>query len=153
MHIPFVRLDEGNKMTIVGTPTLSNIKVIMVGVRNPRKTFVTPNDDGLPKSAEVWVNELRLYDFEDQGGWAANAHASMPPWPTWETSAWLRLHQHTRIWKHRTKSKSTAKRTDDHLRCRHQPATRTLLPRRLRGDVSPCTSAYLNHSATPSTTH
>ena len=72
MLIPFVRLDQGNKMTIVGTPTLSNIKVIMIGVRNPKKTFVTPEDDGLPKSAEVWINELRLYDFEDQGGWAAN---------------------------------------------------------------------------------
>jgi cell surface protein SprA len=72
-NIPFSRFDRGNKITIVGTPTLSNIKVIMIGVRNPKKTFTTPDDDGMPKSAEVWVNELRLYDFEDQGGWAANA--------------------------------------------------------------------------------
>jgi cell surface protein SprA len=72
-NVPFVRIDQGNKMTIVGTPTLSNIKVIMIGVRNPKKTFVTPDDDGRPKSAEVWVNELRLYDFNDEGGWAANA--------------------------------------------------------------------------------
>ncbi len=73
INTPFTRIDEGNKITIVGTPTLSNIKVIMIGVRNPKKTFSTPNDDGQPKSVEVWVNELRLYDFEDQGGWAANA--------------------------------------------------------------------------------
>ena len=76
MHIPFVRMDQGNKMTIVGTPTLSNIRVIMIGVRNPRKTFATPHDDGMPKSAEVWVNELRLYEFEDQGGWAANTRVN-----------------------------------------------------------------------------
>jgi cell surface protein SprA len=72
MTVPFTQPDGNNKMTIVGTPTLSSIKVIMVGVRNPRKTFTTPLDDGRPKSAEVWVNELRLYEFDDQGGWAAN---------------------------------------------------------------------------------
>jgi cell surface protein SprA len=72
MAVPFTQPDGDNRMTIVGTPTLSSIKVIMVGVRNPRKTFHTPLDDGRPKSAEVWVNELRLYEFDDQGGWAAN---------------------------------------------------------------------------------
>ncbi len=29
-------------------------------------------DDGQPKCVEVWVDELRLTDFNDQGGWAAN---------------------------------------------------------------------------------
>lgn len=71
LNTPYVEFDGNNKMTVVGTPTLSNVKVIMLGVRNPRRTFATPNDDGLAKSAEIWVNELRLYEFEDQGGWAA----------------------------------------------------------------------------------
>jgi cell surface protein SprA len=26
--------------------------------------------DGLPKCVEVWVNELRLTDFVNKGGWA-----------------------------------------------------------------------------------
>ncbi len=73
---PFSQYDGDNKMTIVGNPTLSNVQVIMIGVRNPKKTSQTPGDDGLPKSAEVWVNELRLYDFNDQGGWAANARVN-----------------------------------------------------------------------------
>ena len=30
-------------------------------------------DDGLPKSVEIWMNELRLTDFNEEGGWAANA--------------------------------------------------------------------------------
>jgi cell surface protein SprA len=79
MTVPFSRPDGNNKMTIIGTPTLSSIKVIMIGVRNPRKTFTTPNDDGRAKSAEVWVNELRLYEFDDQGGWAATGrlHATL----------------------------------------------------------------------------
>ncbi|MDA8556816.1 hypothetical protein N9K77_01565 [bacterium] len=28
-------------------------------------------DDGLEKCLEVWVNELRLSDFNENGGWAA----------------------------------------------------------------------------------
>ena len=70
---PFSRQDGENKLTIIGNPTLSNIQVIMIGIRNPKNTHQTPEDDGLPKSAEVWVNELRLYDFNDESGWAANA--------------------------------------------------------------------------------
>ncbi|MDR4987681.1 MAG: cell surface protein SprA [Bacteroidales bacterium] len=70
---PYSEFDGQNRMTIIGNPTLSNIQVIMIGIRNPKKTTATPDDDGLPKSAEIWVNELRLYDFNDQGGWAANA--------------------------------------------------------------------------------
>jgi len=58
---------------VSGNPNLSNIRVIMVGVRNPIKTRDINNDDGNPKSAEVWINELRLSDFNEDGGWAANA--------------------------------------------------------------------------------
>jgi len=68
---PFSQPQGNNTVTIVGTPTLSNIMVVMIGVRNPKRTVQSINDDGKPKSAEVWINELRLYDFEDQGGWAA----------------------------------------------------------------------------------
>ncbi len=68
---PFGLPDGKNTMRIVGTPTLSNIKVLMIGVRNPKRSFSTLHDDGLPKSVEVWVNELRLFEFEDRSGWAA----------------------------------------------------------------------------------
>jgi cell surface protein SprA len=46
----------------------------MVGVRNPIKTRNRQTDDGTSKYGEVWVNELRLSDFNEDGGWAANAH-------------------------------------------------------------------------------
>jgi cell surface protein SprA len=66
---------QGNiRVSVSGNPNLSNVRVIMVGVRNPIKTRNPLYDDGNPKSAEVWVNELRLSDFREDGGWAANAH-------------------------------------------------------------------------------
>jgi cell surface protein SprA len=62
------------RISVSGNPNLSNVKVIMIGVRNPIKTRNPLVDDGNPKSGEVWVNELRLNDFIENGGWAANAH-------------------------------------------------------------------------------
>jgi len=66
--------DDSNRVYVCGNPNLSNVKVIMVGVRNPIKTRNPNSDDGASKSAEIWVNELRLSDFIENGGWAANAH-------------------------------------------------------------------------------
>ena len=70
----FVYANEGHRISVSGNPNLSNVKVIMVGVRNPIKTRNPSRDDGNPKWGEVWVNELRLSDFIENGGWAANAH-------------------------------------------------------------------------------
>lgn len=53
----------GYTITIVGNPNLGTVKSIMVGIRNPR-------NDNMTHCAEVWINELRLTDFNNQGGWA-----------------------------------------------------------------------------------
>ncbi len=53
-----------NTITIVGNPNLSTLKSVMIGVKNPK-------DDGIEKCVQVWVNELRLTDFNDDAGWAA----------------------------------------------------------------------------------
>lgn len=63
-------------ITVVGAPNLSNVRTIMIGVRNPKRRSVSSPDDGLSKCAEVWVNELRLSDFDQRGGWAANARVA-----------------------------------------------------------------------------
>jgi cell surface protein SprA len=70
----FVYSNGTARISVSGNPNLSNVKVIMIGVRNPIKTRNNGADDGNPKSGEVWVNELRLSDFIENGGWAANAH-------------------------------------------------------------------------------
>ncbi len=70
----YVYLSEGHRISVSGNPNLSNVKVIMIGIRNPIRTRNPITDDGQPKWGEVWVNELRLNDFIENGGWAANAH-------------------------------------------------------------------------------
>ncbi len=66
---------DGRKYTVLGTPNLGKVKVIMIGVRNPKKETLTDGNNMLPKSATVWVNELRLTDYINKGGWAAMALA------------------------------------------------------------------------------
>jgi cell surface protein SprA len=68
--------DKGNKVTIKGTPNLAAVRTIMIGVRNPKKLSNSDSDDGKEKCVEVWVNELRLTDFDQYGGWAANARVT-----------------------------------------------------------------------------
>jgi cell surface protein SprA len=72
----YERAYEDGKIYVVGNPNLGEVKTIMIGIRNPR---ATPNgsDDGLPKCAEVWVNELRLSDFNKQKGWATAGQANL----------------------------------------------------------------------------
>jgi cell surface protein SprA len=68
------------RMKLKGNPNLQGMKVIMIGVRNPGKNTNHPwmaNEDGLDKCAEIWVNELRLTDFDQQGGWASTARVSL----------------------------------------------------------------------------
>jgi len=56
---------------VKGNPNLANVRTVMIGVKNP-ESDATGSDDHLPKSVEVWLNELRLTDFDENGGWAAN---------------------------------------------------------------------------------
>ncbi len=51
---------------VFGRPDLSQVKLMMIGVRNPR------SDDAKPINVCIWANELRLTDFDRTAGWAAN---------------------------------------------------------------------------------
>ncbi|MBK9590322.1 MAG: cell surface protein SprA [Crocinitomicaceae bacterium] len=69
-----------SRIKLKGNPNLQGMKVIMIGVRNPGKNTNHPwmnAEDGLDKCAEIWVNELRLTDFDQQGGWASTARVSL----------------------------------------------------------------------------
>ena len=56
---------------VIGNPSISDVEAMMIGIRNPRRQNLASEDDGLPKSAVVWVNELRLTELSSNGGVAA----------------------------------------------------------------------------------
>ena len=57
-----------NKISVMGNPTLGEVKTMVIGVRNV---------SGSEKSGEVWINELRLLDPESSGGWAAQGNLNV----------------------------------------------------------------------------
>lgn len=70
-YTPYYKYDPErprNKITVLGNPSLSEVKTIMIGIRNNANTA---------KSVEVWVNELRLTDFNEEGGWAAKGNLNV----------------------------------------------------------------------------
>ncbi len=58
--------DGKHSIRILGRPDLSQLKMIMIGVRNPRSS------DGSSFDVCMWADELRLTDFDQTPGWAAN---------------------------------------------------------------------------------
>ncbi len=58
------RLDN-KTVSILGNPNLGEVRGIMVAIENPLKP------DGSIINTEVWVNELRLSELDEHGGWAA----------------------------------------------------------------------------------
>ncbi|MEO6302842.1 MAG: cell surface protein SprA, partial [Bacteroidia bacterium] len=67
LSTPFTHDFGSYKISVVGNPNLGTIKSVMVGVRN------TKGADNLAHCVEVWINELRLTDFINKGGWATTA--------------------------------------------------------------------------------
>lgn len=60
--------DERNRISVMGNPSLGDIRVLFIGIRNnsPRT-----------KSGVVWVNELKVTDFNSEGGWAAKGNVNL----------------------------------------------------------------------------
>ncbi len=76
LSIPYVGYDGENKVSVMGSPSISDVEVIMIGIRNP--IFLNdPNDPGNPRSAIIWVNELRLTNFNKSTGWATTGRVTM----------------------------------------------------------------------------
>ena len=69
---PYSVPSGSRKITVKGTPNLSNVRAMMIGIRNPKAGIGT----GAKLCGEIWVNELRLADFDEKGGWAATARVT-----------------------------------------------------------------------------
>ncbi|MEO0311279.1 MAG: hypothetical protein RIQ89_936 [Bacteroidota bacterium] len=66
--LPYTVYDGDRKITIKGNPNVANVRAVMIGVRNPSNA-----GGGPPLCGEIWVNELRMTDFEQSGGYKAIA--------------------------------------------------------------------------------
>lgn len=56
---------------LLGRPKLSDIRTIMIGVKNPESA------DKRPISVCIWANELRVTDFDRTPGWAVSSIANI----------------------------------------------------------------------------
>ncbi|WP_312763385.1 cell surface protein SprA, partial [Epilithonimonas sp.] len=57
--------DDEKRIYVKGRPSIGNVTTIMIGVRN--------NDNSNAKTLVLWVNEIRLSEIENKGGYAGNA--------------------------------------------------------------------------------
>ena len=67
----FSRRDPGNEnntISILGNPSLSDVRVMLIGIRNKSNSV---------KDGCVWVNEMKVTDFNESGGWAAKANVNL----------------------------------------------------------------------------
>ncbi len=63
---------DGQAISVRGRPDLSDVRVIMLGIRNiPEDHDANGNPIGDPKSICVWLDELRMTGFDETAGWAA----------------------------------------------------------------------------------
>lgn len=60
--------DEHNTISVKGNPSLSDVRVMMIGIRNHASTV---------KSGTVWVNEMKVTEFNESGGWAGKVNATL----------------------------------------------------------------------------
>ena len=66
----FKEIDPNGKVyAILGNPNLGQVQAFFLGVKNVRQ----PN----PVCTEIWFDELRLSDINDEGGWAAVGRVDM----------------------------------------------------------------------------
>ena len=75
-NVPYEKIYGEGVIRVVGVPNLGNVRTVMMGIRNPKKRSSASADDWLDKCAEVWVNELRMTDFDNRGGMAALARST-----------------------------------------------------------------------------
>lgn len=59
--------DGNKKIYIKGRPSLGSVSTVMIGIRNNKRGGIGA------KGRVLWVNEIRLSDIENDGGYAGNA--------------------------------------------------------------------------------
>ena len=63
----YTERDGKNTIKVLGNPTISEVRSMMIGIRNPKVDGEVAQD----KSVVIWINELRMTDLSSNGGYAA----------------------------------------------------------------------------------
>ena len=63
----YTERDGKNYIRVLGNPTISEVRCMMIGIKNPKRDDEVSQD----KSVIIWVNELRMTDLSSNGGYAA----------------------------------------------------------------------------------
>ncbi|MEM1125157.1 MAG: cell surface protein SprA [Bacteroidota bacterium] len=66
----------GTRLGIRGNPNLGRINTIIIGLRNPADSTSMALDETLSEVV-LWVNELRVSGYDNDGGWAAVGNADI----------------------------------------------------------------------------
>ncbi len=61
----YTKMDGHNTMAVIGSPSFGDISSMMIGIIN---------EDNITHNAEIWVNEMRMSGYDEDGGWAAVAN-------------------------------------------------------------------------------
>ncbi len=76
--IPYSETDaSGRRVLVVGNPNIGDAKTVMLGILNPKADASNPADDGLPKCAEIWFDELRATGLNETPGYAATGKVAL----------------------------------------------------------------------------
>jgi cell surface protein SprA len=70
-RVPVPGGPPGATFQVRGNPTLTNVRLIIIGIENPL------NKGSTVVNGEVWVDELRLTDVDDTPGWAYRFDTSL----------------------------------------------------------------------------
>lgn len=60
--------NQRNSVSVLGNPSLSDVRTMLIGVRNKSNTV---------KDGTIWLNELKVTEFNQEGGWAAKVNANL----------------------------------------------------------------------------
>lgn len=60
--------NDRNTVGVLGNPSLSDVRVILIGIRNRSNSV---------KDGTIWVNEMKVTDFNEEGGWAAKGNLNL----------------------------------------------------------------------------
>ncbi len=72
--VPVINGEQRSEIYVVGNPDLNSVVTIMTGIRNPSNIL---GNDGFAKSVCLWLDELRVTEYDKNDGWATTGRVNL----------------------------------------------------------------------------